>query len=192
MGKASREAGKRERERIRRKKILRNSLIVAGIIVVIIGIMVISNIINAGKTAFQGMDISLAEDGSLHVDRTVLGNGFNYVNWGGSEELILYSTNDGEVMAAFDTCEECYPEGEVHFTRNGEEMVCSVCGTTSAVSDFGAQDWGGCQPVSIPTVARLDTDSEIIISGEAIDYAVRMFEQWDSGDMSVSFAYFEE
>ena len=79
----------------------------------------------------------------------------------------------------------------VHFTCNGGEMVCSACGTTIIVSDFGIQNWGGCQPISIPTMARLDTDSEIIISSKAIDYAVHMFEQWDSGDMSETFANFE-
>lgn len=91
-----------------------------------------SNFINAGKTTFQSMDISPAEDGSLYVDCTALGDGFNYVNW------------------------------------------------------------GGCQPVSIPTAARLDTENEIVISSEAIDYAVHMFEQWDSDDMSITFADFEE
>ena len=189
MGRARREALEKERKLRKQKQLHRALMIAAGCVACIALFAVMYVVAERVDTASQNLIVALSEDGSLHVNRSQLKSGFNYVDWGGSEELILY--RDGsDVRAAFDTCEECYTIDSVHFVRNGDEMTCQVCGTVSALSTFGEQEWGGCRPVSIPAIARHDTDAEIVISGAAMDFAKRMFARWDSGDLSESFTGF--
>lgn len=187
MGKA-----KREREQARKRQVRRNIIIGVVAAAIVVAIAISAVMAERAKTSYKDLKAALNEDGSLHISRKDLGKGFNYVSWGGAEELILYKSESGEVVSAFDTCEECYPKGEVHFTRNDTNMVCNICGVESAVLGLGAQSWGGCQPVAIPAAARQDTESEIVISGKAIDYATHMFGVWDEGDMSVTFEQYEE
>ena len=191
MGRARREALEQARKEKKQKQ-LRQALMIAAACAACIALFAVIYVVaERADTASQNLTVALSEDGSLHVNRSQLKSGFNYVDWGGSEELILY--RDGsDVRAAFDTCEECYIIDRVHFVRHGDEMTCQVCGTVSALSTFGEQEWGGCRPVSIPAVARLDTDQEIIVSPSAMSFAAHMFEHWDSGDLSETCADFGE
>lgn len=191
MGRARREALEREKKQKRQKQLRKALMIAAGCAACIMLFAVVYIVAERADTASQNLTVALSADGSLHVESAKLKSGFNYVDWGGAEELILYRDGNGDIQAAFDTCEECYTLDSVHFNRHGDEMICQVCGTVSALSTFGEQEWGGCRPVAVPTVARLDTDTEIIISGAAMTYAAHMFEHWDTGDLTETFAEFE-
>ena len=185
MGKA-----RREREMAQKKKKQRTMMIAAAVIVVILAIVAVAVAADAAKTSYKNLEIAPSEDGSLHIARESLGKGLNYIDFGGIEELILYKNGDN-IAAAFDTCEECYPQGDVHFIRSGAEMQCSACGSINPVSGLGVQDWGGCQPIAIPDEARLDSDDEIVIEAKAFEYADHMFEHWDFGDLSVTFEQYD-
>ena len=191
MGKTSREAKQRALE-LEKKKRFRQSALTFGLVIGGIAVIALVAILSKlEKASSHNLTASLSDNGSLHVARSSLKEGFNYVDWGGDEKLILYRRSDGEVMAAFDTCEECYLRGSVHFTRDGDNMICSVCGTTSLASSLGAQSWGGCQPLKVPTAARQDTGNEIVVSSAAMDYIVSMLKLWDTGDQSMTFEAFE-
>ena len=191
MGNLTREEKLRRKEQARKREQRQLMLTIGGIAAVILLIVIVAVAVNAAGSAHKNMTATLSEDGSLHVARADLGTYFNYVDWGGPEELILYPTGDGSVVAAFDTCETCYLEGDVHFKRSRDNTVCSVCGTVASVEEMAHQEWGGCRPIAIPASARLDTADEIVISSEAISYALDMFHHWDEGDMTVTFADFD-
>lgn len=189
MGNLTREEKLRRREEAKKKERRQLILTGLGIGLAVVLIAVVAVISNAQGSASKNLTVALAEDGSLRVAKSDLGSYFNYIDWGGPEELILYPSG-GQVDAAFDTCEECYLEGSVHFTRSRNSMVCSVCGTVETLDEFGHQEWGGCRPITVPAAARLDTDDTVIISGEALEYLADMLHHWSEGDMSVTFADF--
>lgn len=188
MGKAKRERALALQKQ-RRRRIL-TVVITAAVIAVVIAVTAAASImVNRKNTAYKNLSIPLSVDGSLHISASELSSGLNYVDWGGAEELILYRSGDN-IAAAFDTCEECYTRGSVHFTRDGDIMQCSVCGTTTPVSGLGAQSWGGCQPLAIPSSARLDTDDEVVLSAEVMTYASDMLALWDNGDLNATLERF--
>ena len=191
MAKLTYEQKQRQKEEARKKEQRQIMLTVGSIAAVALVIVVIAIFVNVFAPAYKSTAVALAEDGSLHVPRSLLGEGFNYVNWGGTEELILYTNEEGEVLTAFDSCEECFAEGSVHFTLNSGHTICSVCNTVSEIDEFGAQEWGGCRPITVPASARQDAGSDIIISSECMAFAADMFNHWSQGDLSVTFASYE-
>lgn len=179
------QAAKKEQSQRLRKILLGVGVAVASLALIFAVVLVV----NRAKWTAKNLTAARDGDGNLRISRSELVEGFNYVNWGGPEELILFPV-DGEIRAAFDSCEECYTRGSVHFTRSGEQMTCSVCGLVKETADFGLQEWGECRPIAIPAAARLDSGDEIVVSGEALDYAIDMFSQWDGGDLTTTFAQF--
>ncbi len=192
MGKARREAKEREERENRLKRNRRIALIVAAVVVAVVGLIALATIRVPEEAAEQELEVALQEDESLKVERSALVQGFNYIDWGGEEELILYKNAQGEIAAAFDTCEECYTDGDVHFTPQNGNMVCSVCGTVQPLSGFGAQSWGGCRPLAIPDEARHDTDTQVVLSASLMDYARHMFLLWNDGELSMTLADYQE
>jgi len=179
---------RRELERIRQKKRKRINLIigvsVSVCLVVVIAVLIITSLRNTAVKANYTIDSS----GNLHVPLDGLHDNLNYINYKGSEELILWTDGDGSVRTALDTCIECFPMGYVHFTLAGSILTCSACGTTQSVTGLGTAGWSGCKPISITPEMREDTDSEIVIPSAALAFAEDMFSHWRNSDFSVTFA----
>ena len=182
MGKA-RKMEREQAERQKKRKQQKNLILISAsacILVALFAWLLISQQVTTGT-----ISISPNANGDLHVPKNRLQNNLTYVDYGGTEELIFW--NDGNaVRTAFDTCEECYSGGDIHFTLNNSTLTCSLCRTTLPVSTLGTAQWGGCQPVSIIPEIRSDTGAEIVIPAEVLAYARRMFSRWDASDFSIS------
>lgn len=187
---ARKQARDLEKAQAKKRALIRDIVIIVSAIVIAAAILIAAILSSTPKSNTKRMNVPLSEDGSLHVDKTKLINGFNYINYGGDNDLILYQIADDQVRVAFDTCEECYGYRKVHFNPNGDNMQCSVCETIHPLSDFGLQNWGQCQPVAIPTAARLDTSEQVIIDAKAFEFANTMFAQWDEDNYDMTFAQF--
>ncbi len=187
--------GKRKRLELERlaqeKKKRRKQIIIGGSLSVCV-IALIAVFVMVSKPAPASTISSIPDsNGDLRVVVDSLQNGINYVDFGGNEEIIFFKDDDGVIKTAFDTCEECYAEGNVHFTLNEDTLTCNVCGTTQSVSILGTESWGGCQPLSITSDMRSDTDIEAVIPAAVLSYAEDMFSHWDTSDFSISLADYE-
>ena len=179
-----------------RKKKQRLYMIIGGaaalsaIIIITVIILVQSN-----KTAYQYNPVSTAahnvrlspdSNGDLRVPYESLEPGITYISYGGHEEIIVLQNFYGQYMTAFDTCEECYIRGNVHFTLRGNTLICNACGTWQDVAVLGTPEWGGCKPVSIIPAFREDTDTELVFPAELLSYARDMFSHWSVYDFGVT------
>lgn len=178
-----------EQERLEQQKKKRRKQIIIGtsVLVCIIALIAVW-IITARPASVSTISIAPDSNGDLRVAVDSLQDHLNYIDYGGAEELIFWKDGDGVIRTAFDTCEECYSGGNVHFTLSGDTLTCSLCGTTQSVSILGTDGWGGCKPVSITTDMRNDAGTEVVIPAAILAYAADMFSHWDASDFSVSFA----
>lgn len=179
---------KLEHERLKRQKKKRRKQIIIGASISVCVITLIVVLAFNAQPSSSTLNIASDSNGDLHIAMDSLQNGLNYIDYGSDEELLLWKDSDGVIRTAFDTCEECYSRGNVHFTLSGSTLTCNLCGTTQSVSTLGTDSWGGCQPISITPDMRNDTDTEVIISDAILSYAEDMFSHWDASDYSVSFA----
>ena len=183
MGKKSEMAQERFEQK---KKEKRNKRIVGiSVSVCIIAAIVVLVILSQPAVVIP---VGFAHDanGDLHIAVDSLQENLNYIDFGGTEELILWKDGDGRIRTAFDTCEECYSNGNVHFTLSGDTLTCNLCGTTKPVSELGLAEWGGCQPVSIISDIRNDSETEVIIPADVLAYTEQMFSYWNASDFSIS------
>ena len=174
--------------RLEKKKKKQIKQLIIGSVVTVAVIIVVVFLVNFSPTALSSQNISLDENGDLRIPVAGLQKNLNYIDFGGNEELIVWKNNDGEIRTAFDTCAECYPGGNVHFTLDGTTLTCSFCGTTQAVSMLGSAEWGSCRPLSIIPDYRSDTDTEVVVPADVLSYSAQMFNAWDADDFSISLA----
>ena len=184
---------KRENEQlVRKKKRTRNQIILIISVLVCISAIVFFLVNSSKSSVANSMKVALDSNGDLHIPIGSLKSNLNYINYGGVEEIILWEDGSGVIRTAFDTCEECYSDGKVHFKLTGDTLDCNLCGTTQSISVLGTASWGGCQPVSIVPEIRRDTGDEIIIPAEVLAYAEDMFSHWDIADFSISFEAYSD
>ncbi|WP_277656938.1 DUF2318 domain-containing protein [Seleniivibrio woodruffii] len=70
---------------------------------------------------------------------------YYYVNVDGKDiKFFLVRGSDGEVRAAFDACDVCYPEKK-GYNQEGNVMVCNNCGQKFATDRINEVK-GGCNP----------------------------------------------
>ena len=186
--------GKRKKlaqEQLAQNKKKQKIHILIGAAVAVCALILVLLAFNASRPApVSTIHIAPDASGDLRIPLASLPDDFHYVDFGGREEIILWKDGTGAVRTAFDTCEECFSLGDVHFTRSNANLTCNLCRTTQALSSLGIESWGGCQPVSIIPAVREDTDTEIVIPAGIISYATEMFSHWDASDFSVSlFSY---
>lgn len=134
------------------------------------------------------MELSLQEDGSLLIPVSEMKEAFQYVDYGETQQILVWREENGEIHTAFNTCQECFPRGNARYIYQHGILTCQSCGNQIPVETMGASSWGGCQPVAIPAEYRGDTDTEIRIPESLLDYSREMFETWENGDFSVTMA----
>lgn len=176
-------AGQRKK---RRRRII-NASALLGAVVLMVGLVVLAQ---SRPSSVEAASLAFSNDanGDLRIETADLQSGLNYVDYGGPEELLLWTDSAGAIRTSFDTCEECYLGGDVRFALDGDTLICGMCGSTQSVETLGTAGWGGCKPISITTEMRADTDSEVVIPAGVLSYAEDMFAHWDASDFSVSFA----
>lgn len=174
----------RQKEAVKRKQRRRN-LIIGGAIAACALIIALVIILQPRPLAF-----TRSANADVVIKAADVKSGLNYVDYGGSEELILWRDGNGGIRTALDTCEECFGGGDVHYTLSGSNIVCSACQTTQDVTILGSAAWGGCQPVAIPVAYRADTDADIVIPAEVLAFAEDVFTHWGEADYTVSMAQY--
>jgi uncharacterized membrane protein len=79
----------------------------------------------------------------------------------------------GEVVAGFDACVICGPEG---YTQQGAEVVCLHCSSAIYPPTIGRP--GGCNPVPLDFEVR---DGEVVIAAAGLAAAADLFGGADHG-----------
>jgi uncharacterized membrane protein len=193
------EMEKKEQSEQRKKKrreliIIGASVLVCVIALTIILIKIVLPVFSDKKTVSGGnavmentIRIIPSLDGDLRIPVDSLQNLLNYIIYDGDEEIIVWKDNSGVIRTAFDTCEDCFIGGNIHFKLSGNILTCSLCSTTSPLLALGTEGWGGCRPISIIPDMRDDTDTEVVIPAAVLSYAKNMFASWKASDYSVSF-----
>ena len=187
--------GKRQRERLERERIQkRKRLIIAAISVAIIVCITIGIVLFVVLNTVKVETISAGKsfDGSLSIPIDALSTDLQYIDYGYEQNLLAIIDSDGVVRTAYNTCFECYSTGDAHYTLRGKDtLVCSACGNTYSISILGTNNWGGCQPVSIPPEYRQDSDKAIVLSNKLLAFVEEMFKQWNDEVYDMSLENYE-
>jgi len=136
-----------------------SSVILIGAIVVACLLLAFSshaffNIFNGGKvSAVDGevvLTLSEINDGKAHH--------FSYQHEGREIKFFVVKSPDGEMHAAFDACDVCYP-AKRGYSQDGDFMVCNNCGMRFHSSRINHEQ-GGCNPA--PLNHRVQGDELVI------------------------------
>jgi uncharacterized membrane protein len=86
----------------------------------------------------ESVSIPVAEvsDGKAHF--------YSYDAGGTAVNYFVIKSKDGELRAAFDACDVCYPQKK-GYHQEGDVMVCNNCGRRFPSTEINVQD-GGCNP----------------------------------------------
>jgi uncharacterized membrane protein len=90
---------------------------------------------------------------------------------GTSVGYFLVQEPGGEVRAAFDACDVCYP-AKKGYTQDGDVMVCNNCGRRFPTEGIGTVE-GGCNPS--PLEAKVKA-GEVVITAGALAEGARYFQ----------------
>ncbi len=138
------------------------------------------------QTRETNVSVTLNSNGDFVVNVADIGNEFYNYDYGGEHDILIWKDGNGTVRTAFDTCEECFSTGNAHYEYENGVLVCQSCQTEFPINSFGNKSWGGCQPVAVATDYRTDTEEQIIIPAEVLNYANDVFEAWKAGDFTVT------
>jgi uncharacterized membrane protein len=128
------------------------AIVVAAILVAGVGFVVLSTggllsgIGNAGNGNQQVSELSAAENVvKIPVSKiTTTLSFYTYNSNGTAIKFFAVKGTDGNVHAAFDTCDVCGPKG---YKQSGDNVVCLNCGKQFAINDIGTANVnGGCWP----------------------------------------------
>jgi uncharacterized membrane protein len=94
----------------------------------------------AAPVAAAGDTVKIAtseiSDGKAHF--------YSYDAGGTSVNYFVLQSSDGEIRAAFDACDVCYP-AKKGYHQEGDEMVCNNCGRRFPSTKINVLE-GGCNP----------------------------------------------
>ena len=93
-------------------------------------------------------------------------------------QLIALVDADGQVHAAYNTCQVCAGSPYAYFDYENGRLVCQNCGNAFDVSSVGAAA-GGCNPLPV-TDYQTDADT-ITIPAAALKQASAAFANWKKG-----------
>lgn len=167
---------------------------VAGVLaIILLGIGVAVGIsISGNSEQTQEQSIAVNENGELIIPVSDISEDFEYIDYGEPQELLLWRDENDNFHTAFNTCQECFPKGNAHYTYENGILTCQSCGNQIDVSSMGEAMWGGCQPVAIPAEYREDTETEIRLPVSLLTYSKEMFQSWEDGDFSVTLENFQK
>jgi len=93
-------------------------------------------------------------------------------------EVIAVKTPDGKIRTAFNACHVCYKLGKGYYVQVNTMLVCQRCKKRFRMEVIETKT-GGCNPISIFSEDKIETDSSITISKEYLTQAKTMFINWD-------------
>ncbi|HLE83481.1 MAG TPA: Fe-S-containing protein [Thermoanaerobaculia bacterium] len=115
--------------------------------------------------------LELAADGSVRLPLERLGEGelhrYAVEVDGRPVRFIAMRLGSGEVVAGFDACVICGPEG---YTQQGAEVVCLHCSSAIYPPTIGRP--GGCNPVPLEFEVR---DGEVVVAAAGLAAAADLF-----------------
>jgi uncharacterized membrane protein len=83
-----------------------------------------------------GIPVAEVSDGKAHF--------YSYDAGGTAVDYFVVKSSDGEIRAALDACDVCYPQKK-GYHQEGDVMVCNNCGRRFPSTEINVQD-GGCNP----------------------------------------------
>ncbi len=171
---------------------------IVAVIVVIVAICVIvfipknnkNNVVqeNTQKTAektnssvSKKMEAILNESGNIVIDASNLDTSnvtfITYKTESGKEvELVAIKDKNDNIDVAFNTCQVCNGSPKAYFTQERNKLVCQNCGNIFDFESIGAEDAGGCNPITILDADLTKTDTGIEISKALLEDNVSLFE----------------
>jgi uncharacterized membrane protein len=96
---------------------------------------------------------------------------YTYDSGGTVEKFFLVKGTDGNIHAAMDACDVCYP-AKKGYKQSGDRMVCNNCGKSYSINSLGTDNTaGGCWPSHIPmtiangyvTITKADLDTKVYL-----------------------------
>jgi high-affinity iron transporter len=115
--------------------------------------------------------LELAADGTVRLPLARLGEGelhrYAVEVDGRPVRFIAMKLGSGEVVAGFDACVICGPEG---YTQQGAEVVCLHCSSAIYPPTIGRP--GGCNPVPLEIEVR---DGEVVVAAAGLAAAADLF-----------------
>lgn len=72
---------------------------------------------------------------------------------------------DGQIRAAFDACEVCWPAG-LGYHQEGDELICNKCGRHFPTKEIGNVQ-GGCNPVKL--TIRIEDQKVMILRQDLLE-----------------------
>jgi uncharacterized protein YcfL len=92
-------------------------------------------------------------------------------------EVLALKAKDGTIRTALNTCQVCYASGKGYYVQEGDELVCQNCGNRFA-SNMVGKSKGGCNPVPISEISKVDDGNKIIIDKNYLDKNKAYFSNW--------------
>ena len=99
----------------------------------------------------------------------------NYNANGTTVQILLLRDDDGEIHAAFNTCQSCSPSPKAYYTQEDGVLVCQNCKFTFTPQQVGIVH-GGCNPWPIDGIEI--TDTQIRIPASSADAMAEIFANW--------------
>ncbi len=103
-----------------------------------------------------------AKDGKISIPIKDIDDGkahhFQYQNDGGAVKFFVVKSADGQIRAAFDACDVCYP-AQKGYSQDGDFMICNNCGRRFHSNRINVVE-GGCNPA--PLKRRVVADQLVI------------------------------
>lgn len=103
---------------------------------------------------------------------------FDWTQDGTAMQLIALMDADGQVHAAYNTCQVCAGSPYAYFDYENGQLVCRNCGNAFDVSSVGASA-GGCNPMPAADY-RIENDA-LVISETELERARLSFVSWKKG-----------
>lgn len=110
-----------------------------------------------------GIPVAEVSDGKAHF--------YSYDAGGTVVDYFVIKSSDGELRAALDACDVCYPQKK-GYRQEGDVMVCNNCGRRFPSTEINVQD-GGCNPSSLQRSVEGD---QLVISVADLEAGATYFE----------------
>jgi len=93
-------------------------------------------------------------------------------------EVLVVITPEGDVRAAFNTCERCHVLGKGYFLfDDDDEFICNQCKSPIYIENIGLST-SGCHPIPITNEEKTITEDSILIPYETLSVNTHWFLNW--------------
>lgn len=145
----------------------------AGIVVIIAIVFMMNN-----KPSDEEANLSIGEDLIILKNEITSEAKFYPYNTDNTYmEVIAVRATDGTVRTALNTCQVCYNSGRGYYEQQGDVLICQNCGNQFTVDQVEIVK-GGCNPVPILTVDKIEDEEKIVISGDSFVKYEPLFAKW--------------